>query len=95
VRHDDVIERWARNDAVLWRRSGAAIVLKLPKDTEIVALEHSGHALWEALAEPATLRQLVLRLGDGYDVAAEVIEQDLRAVLEDLERRDFVRRVAA
>ena len=88
-------ERWARNDAVLWRRSGAAIVLKLPQDRDIVALEHSGHALWEALAEPATLQQLVLRLGAGYNVAPEVIEHDLRAVLEDLERRDLVRRVAA
>ena len=77
---------WRRREDVLWRRSLDAVIL-LPADVdEPVTLPGTGASVWDLLAEPATVAELVATLSEAYDDAdPSVVEHDVRALLEELE----------
>src|SRR5271166_4443078 len=78
--------RWVRGAGTLWRKAGDTVVL-LPETGEGQApLVVSGSAalLWELLAHPVTLSELVAQLSAVYEVKAPEIESDLEPVLAGL-----------
>lgn len=85
------MSRYVRDPAVLWRRSGDRVLLMPTASLDVCVLDGPGLALWEALAEPAALRDVAVRLGARYDVPPERVVADLEPVLDDLERRQLVR----
>jgi hypothetical protein len=81
---------WRRRDDVLWRRTLDAVLLFPPGADEPLTVAGSGALVWDLLAEPATLTELVDALasvyGDDPDTRA-VIERDVATLLTDLEHR--------
>lgn len=86
--------RYVREPGVLWRRSGDQVLLMPAASLDVCVLGETGLALWEALAEPVGLREVSVRLSARYEVPAERVAADLEPVLEDLDRRQLVRRCA-
>ena len=76
---------WRRREDVLWRRSLDAVIL-LPVDIdEPLTLPGTGASVWDLLAEPATVAELVAILADAYGADSTVVEHDVRALLAELE----------
>jgi hypothetical protein len=76
---------WRRRGDVLWRRSLDAVILLPVGVEEPLTLPGPGAAVWDLLAEPATVAELVAILADAYDEDSAVVEHDVRALLGDLE----------
>jgi hypothetical protein len=76
---------WRRCPEVLWRRSLDAVVLLPPDADDPVALPGTGAAVWDLLAEPVTLPDLVATLTDAYGGDPATIEHDVVALLDRLE----------
>jgi hypothetical protein len=53
-------------------------------------LNRVGAALWSLLEQPATVDSLCNSLRARYEVAGEVIEQDVRAIIEELSKAGLV-----
>jgi hypothetical protein len=76
--------RWRRHPAVLWRRSLDAVLLLPEHAAEPVTLEGTGVALWELLAEPATVAQLAAVLAEAHDADPAVVAADIEPVVAQL-----------
>jgi hypothetical protein len=75
---------WGRAADVLWRKvPGGAIVLSPARDQPTL-LAGSGEALWDALAQPAPVADLVSVLAGRYGVEPAAVRDDVRAALEQL-----------
>ena len=77
---------WRRREDVLWRRSLDAVILLPSGLDDPVTLPGTGASVWDVLAEPATVAELVATLAEAYDGAdPSVVEHDVRALLAELE----------
>lgn len=76
---------WWRRADVSWRRSIDAVVLMPAGAKDPAALPGTAAAVWDLLAEPATLDELVSALADAYAVDPAAITGDVVALLERLE----------
>lgn len=76
---------WVRRPETLWRTAGDTVAL-LPDGQEARPLVVAGSAamLWELLAAPVSLGELVGELARRYGADRAVIERDLLPVLEQL-----------
>lgn len=84
---------WARDPEVLWREvAGGAVLLPANAD-EPFALTDSGAALWELLESPMGLDEVAARLAAVYATSPAVVEESVRPLLRDLERRHAVRQM--
>jgi hypothetical protein len=68
---------------------GEAVLLDL-KRGKYYALNPTGAAVWELLAEPRSREELQTAMLARYDVAPEVLRADLAALLEDLRDNGLV-----
>ena len=68
---------------------GEVVVLNV-MDGVYYGLDGVGARVWELLAEPRTLSDILADLLQRYAVDAERCEQDLRGLLLDLEQRGLV-----
>jgi hypothetical protein len=75
---------YRRNSDVLFRNVHGVVLLLDPCDGEVVALGGAGPDLWDLLATPITVGDAVHRLATAYQVPAETITSDVRAVFERL-----------
>ena len=75
---------WRRRDAVSWRRSIDAVVLQAAGADEPVALPGTAAAVWDLLAEPATVDELVATLAEVYGESPDAIVDDVTGLLERL-----------
>jgi hypothetical protein len=74
----------------LWRQATDRVLLLHASDGELVSLAGTGVALWDLLVEPMELSELVSVMSRGYGVDSEVVESDLRPVLDELVERQLV-----
>jgi hypothetical protein len=79
-----------RDGAVHWRRVEDNIVAIDVPSREYLALNASGSWLWPALVEGTTMRTLVSRLVERFDVDEARAERDVEALLGDLRRRGLL-----
>lgn len=82
---------WRRGTDVLWRRSLDAVILLPAEADEPVTLPGTGAAVWDLLAEPATLAQLVADLVAIYDGDPSTVAADVTDLLAELESIGAVR----
>jgi len=87
-----VSERWQRSPEVLWRRSDERVLLLAPGDDDALLLDGSGGAVWQALAEPHSVAELVDVLARLHGVAPTAIADDVGATILDLVAHGLVRR---
>jgi hypothetical protein len=66
------------------------VLLLHATDGELVSLTGTGVGLWELLAEPTELSELAWVMSGSYGVDAEVVESDLRPVLDELVKRQLL-----
>jgi len=83
---------WRRRAAVSWRRSIDAVVLMPAGAAEPAALPGTAAAVWDLLAEPASLAELVAALSEVYAVDPEAITDDVAALLAQLAELGAVER---
>jgi Coenzyme PQQ synthesis protein D (PqqD) len=84
-------DHYLRSERVLWRRSHASVLVMSPGHEEVVSLQGPGTTLWELLARPTTISDVVRALAGIYGVAAETVAKDVIPVLDDLVARRLVR----
>lgn len=75
---------WRRRADVSWRRSIDAVVLMPAGAAEPAALPGTAGSVWDLLAEPATLAELVAALAVAYAVDPAVITADVAGLLAQL-----------
>lgn len=59
----------------------------------VYTLNELGTTIWDAIAEPVSVSQLVATIADTYDVAPEQARADVDAFLEELTQLGLVRMV--
>jgi hypothetical protein len=84
--------RWRRRPDALWRRSLDGVVV-LPDGEAPVALEGTGPALWDLLAEAHDIDALAQELAGEHRADAAVVAADIEPVLEQLEAAGALERV--
>ena len=69
---------------------GTEVVLMTLESGECFGLGETGSEVWRLLARPTRLEPLVTALSSQYDAPAQVIEQDVRELLEELLDRGLI-----
>lgn len=64
----------------------------LNRDLEYVGIDAVGQRIWDLLATPRTLDDLVSRLVQEYEVTRETCERDVSGFIEALEHHGLVAR---
>ena len=75
---------WRRRDDALWRRSVDAVVLLPAGAADPVVLPGTAAAVWDLLATPVTLADLVAALGAVYSAAPDTIAAEVAPLLARL-----------
>jgi hypothetical protein len=73
-----------RSERVLWRRTGADVVVALPDSAEVQRLSGGASAVWWALEEPGTAKALVDDLATSFGVASDTLEPEVSSCLDEL-----------
>ncbi|MBW3578457.1 MAG: PqqD family protein [Actinobacteria bacterium] len=84
---------WTRVDEVLWHRTHDTVVLLPPGREEPFRIRGAGAEVWQRLAVPAVLDDMIVALAQTYRERPEQVARDLLPFLEDLERLRAVRRI--
>lgn len=84
--------RYVRAEDVVWRQNPGEVVL-LARGDDVVRLSGTGNALWDLLARPRSLDELVSRLAPAYSAVPEQVASEVRPVLDELVRRQAVARL--
>ena len=81
---------FVRHPAALWRRTLDGVVVLPPEGDEPLHVSGPGHAIWQLLAEPATLDELTADVAALFRCPAADVRGDVERVL-----RSFVEAGAA
>ena len=83
---------WRRRDDALWRRSLDSVIVFPVGTDDPVTIGGSGAVVWDLLAEPATLDELVATLAEVYEGDAASIASDVADLLSQLEALGAIQR---
>lgn len=81
---------YARSAATLWRSVGSETLLTASGRQEVDSLSETATAVWDLLATPRTLDEVVRRLSERYGTPGDTVGRDVRALLEQLMARGWV-----
>ena len=76
--------RYQRATSVLDEVVDGRHMLVTPDGTELLTLNETGSHLWDRLADPATLEDLVERLAEEFEVDRALLEEDAQSFVEEL-----------
>ena len=82
--------RYTRSATTLWRSVGSEALLTAAGRQEVDSLSETATAVWDLLARPRTLDEVVRLLAERYDTPSDTVERDVRALLEQLIARGWV-----
>jgi len=85
--------RLHRAPHVLWRRTLDTVLLLPPGIDEPFVLAGTGPALWELLAEPRALDDLVAVLAAAYEADPDVVAADVAPTVDRLTELGAIERV--
>jgi hypothetical protein len=86
--------RFKQAESSLMRNVGTEVIVTRPFSNRVEGLSGSAGAIWSRLATPVTLPELVSDVSTMYHVATEEIEDDVKALLENLIHLHLVEEVA-
>ena len=69
---------------------GTEVVLMTLESGQCFGLGETGSDVWRLLAHPTQLKPIVMALTQTYDAPAEIIEQDVRELLEEMLDRGLI-----
>ena len=78
---DPSAPRWRRVPDLLWRRSLDAVLVLAPDADEPLTLAGTGPEVWELLASPVSLGDLVAGLAARHGADPVIVEADVTALL--------------
>lgn len=81
--------RWRRSTQILWRSAPSYLALARV-DGGHIEIRGPGDVVWELLEHEIDYRSLVDELARRFQADVEVVELDLRKLLLDLEREQYV-----
>lgn len=81
---------WVRDPAVLWRRIGASLLLLVPGAGEALEVSGSAADVWDLLASPTGLDDLVAAAACAYGSEKEMLLDDIARLVEDLADREIL-----
>jgi PqqD family protein of HPr-rel-A system len=84
-------ERWIRDNDVIATDLDDEIVLLNPATRAVFTLNPTGREIWNCIAGPATVAEIVTALTARFAVDEEKATRDVRAVLDDLAASGLVR----
>jgi hypothetical protein len=73
-----------RAPTALSRRALAGMLVLTPEMSEVLQLSPPGDLIWDLLAEPITVAELVTALSEHFDVPEETVGVQVRPVLDAL-----------
>lgn len=76
--------RCVRSPEVLWRRTTSGALVVVPSGGELLQLNHTASLVWDELAEPCTVRDVVDAIAGACGEPAASIERDIEQVLGQL-----------
>ncbi len=86
---DDAVVR-LRQDTLAWRRVADDVVVLNTTSSNYHSINPSGSALWERLAEGASVAQLTATLAASFPDAADRAAGDVQAFLVQLDSRGLI-----
>ncbi len=81
---------YSRRPDVLWRSTNDRVLLRPVGRGGLITITGSGTFLWELLATPTSLPDLVARMATRYQVEPDVVEEPVTTALADLENAGVV-----
>ncbi len=82
--------RFRRVPHVRIKRVDEQYVILDVKTEQLYGLDETGHRIWEYLKTPLTLDDLLDSLESTYDVDTEVLQDDIREFVDDLQRNGLI-----
>ena len=79
-----------RRDTISWRRSGETVIVISHRTSAYLSVDGTALIVWDALANGATVEEILGRVTEQYDVEAEEARVDIQRFLSDLLRRQMV-----
>ena len=79
-----------RPEAVTWRMVEGEVVALDIDESEYLATNETGGAMWQALAAGTSEAQMVALLVERYGAEQAAAEQDVRAFVDQLRERDLL-----
>lgn len=84
--------RYCRDEALPFQEIQGQIIVVRPAAQELHHLDETASFLWNFLERPRTVADLRDALCSEFEVSPEDAERDVRAFLDDLERKGLARR---
>jgi hypothetical protein len=81
---------YSRRPDVLWRSTDDRVLLRPVGRGGLITITGSGTFLWELLATPTSLPDLVTRMAMRYQVESDAVEEPVATALTDLENAGVV-----
>lgn len=75
---------YQRDPSTLWRDAPGGVLLLVPDGDEPVLLSSPGDVVWQLLAQPSTLDELVAILSRHFSAADDAVRADLETLVTDL-----------
>lgn len=79
-----------RNDQTAWRVYGGEAVILLAEDSTLNTLNAVGTLIWEAADGKTSVRAIVARICETFDVERERAERDVTAFIDKLCQRGLL-----
>jgi len=79
-----------QNKDIVWRNLEGEAVLLNPHSGKYYGMNSVGCAFWEKIDGKATLETIIEALLEEYDVEREVLEQDIKELVESLENNNLI-----
>jgi hypothetical protein len=94
------MELFVRSESVVSRLiAGETLIVPISKGVgdlaSIYSLNSVASLVWDAVAEPCTVRQIADRIAQKFDGVGEEVEQDVKAFLTEMESVGLVRHTGA
>jgi len=89
-REPEARARWRRRESVLWRHAIDVVVILPEGAAEPISLAGTGAMVWDLLAEPASLSELVATFTEVYPDDPGTIARDVATLLETLQSFDAI-----
>lgn len=82
--------RYRRSPDALSRRVGDRVLLTRAGADAFEVLDGPGATIWETLATPTTVAEIVAALASSFEAPSDVIERDVEALVGALAERGMV-----
>ena len=86
--------KWQISPEILHSKIDEEVILMSIEADSYFGLDPIASRIWELLEQPLSVEELVEKLMEEYEVDADTCQQDVQALLEDMQGRGLIAPVA-